>query len=222
MNIPDEVRDDDDVALQRRPRDITARRALVSMRNGSSRRCAPEDRVPASLTFKQEAMAKLTAFPGAPSIRLGRCLRRRRAPAGIVPAVQKNHRTKIATEKNRATFYRSCHRSSIQQRSKTARLIQMTKNFPEKSRNSRSASGGQEHKTQVPGMGQDAAAVYLTEECGVPISARTLQKRRVVGGGPRFRKINGHIIYGPPDLDAWADEQLARSPLVTSTSEYDD
>jgi len=57
----------------------------------------------------------------------------------------------------------------------------------------------------------DEAAAYLR------LSPRTLEKMRVLGGGPRFRKFGRRVMYGSSDLDAWAD---ARSFEATSDPEY--
>jgi hypothetical protein len=39
------------------------------------------------------------------------------------------------------------------------------------------------------------------------ISPRTLEKQRVTGGGPRFRKFGSRVLYALVDLQAWADER---------------
>jgi excisionase family DNA binding protein len=57
----------------------------------------------------------------------------------------------------------------------------------------------------------DEAAAYLR------LSPRTLEKQRVIGGGPRFRKFGRRVMYAATDLDAWAD---ARSFEATSDPEY--
>ncbi|MFC5580981.1 helix-turn-helix domain-containing protein [Rhodanobacter terrae] len=57
----------------------------------------------------------------------------------------------------------------------------------------------------------DEAADYLR------LSPRTLEKQRVLGGGPRFRKFGRRVMYAAADLDAWAD---ARSFEATSDPEY--
>jgi len=57
----------------------------------------------------------------------------------------------------------------------------------------------------------DEAADYLR------LSPRTLEKRRVIGDGPRFRKFGRRVMYAVVDLDAWAD---ARSFEATSDPEY--
>jgi hypothetical protein len=48
------------------------------------------------------------------------------------------------------------------------------------------------------------------------ISPRTLEKQRVVGGGPRFRKFGSRVLYAVTDLKAWAD---ARSFANTSEAQ---
>ena len=55
------------------------------------------------------------------------------------------------------------------------------------------------------------AAEYLR------LSPRTLEKQRVVGGGPRFRKFGRRVMYAVTDLDAWADQH---SFAATSDPEY--
>ncbi|WP_241130890.1 helix-turn-helix transcriptional regulator [Achromobacter xylosoxidans] len=57
----------------------------------------------------------------------------------------------------------------------------------------------------------DEAADYLR------LSPRTLEKQRVIGGGPKFRKFGRRVMYAVSDLDAWAD---VRSYAATSDPEY--
>lgn len=57
----------------------------------------------------------------------------------------------------------------------------------------------------------DEAAEFLR------LSPRTLEKQRVIGGGPRFRKFGRRVMYAVADLEAWAD---ARSFEATSDPEY--
>ncbi|NYT80300.1 helix-turn-helix domain-containing protein [Alcaligenaceae bacterium] len=57
----------------------------------------------------------------------------------------------------------------------------------------------------------DEAADYLR------LSPRTLEKQRVIGGGPKFRKFGRRVMYAVDDLNAWAD---ARSYEATSDPEY--
>lgn len=57
----------------------------------------------------------------------------------------------------------------------------------------------------------DEAADYLR------LSPRTLEKQRVIGGGPKFRKFGRRVMYAVADLDTWANE---RSYEATSDPEY--
>jgi len=57
----------------------------------------------------------------------------------------------------------------------------------------------------------DEAAAFLR------LSPRTLEKMRVIGGGPRFRKFGRRVMYAVADLEAWAD---ARSFEATFDPEY--
>jgi hypothetical protein len=49
------------------------------------------------------------------------------------------------------------------------------------------------------------------------LSPRTLEKQRVIGGGPRFRKFGRRVMYALVDLESWAD---ARSFGMTCDPEY--
>lgn len=65
-----------------------------------------------------------------------------------------------------------------------------------------------------------APARYLTNDeaaAFLRLSPRTLEKQRVIGGGPRFRKFGRRVMYAVTDLEAWAD---ARSFEATSDPEY--
>jgi len=65
-----------------------------------------------------------------------------------------------------------------------------------------------------------ASARYLTTEeaaAFLRLSPRTLEKRRVIGGGPRFRKFGWRVVYAVHDLEAWADSLAFR---ITSEPEY--
>lgn len=57
------------------------------------------------------------------------------------------------------------------------------------------------------------AAAYLR------LSPRTLEKHRVIGGGPRFHKFGRRVMYALADLEAWARE---RSFETTFDPEYID
>ncbi|MOA45317.1 Helix-turn-helix domain protein [compost metagenome] len=49
------------------------------------------------------------------------------------------------------------------------------------------------------------------------LSPRTLEKQRVIGGGPRFHKFGRRVMYALADLEAWAS---ARSFETTFDPEY--
>ncbi len=49
------------------------------------------------------------------------------------------------------------------------------------------------------------------------LSPRTLEKRRMLGDGPRFRKVGRRVIYALDDLICWAD---ARSFEATFDPDY--
>ncbi len=64
------------------------------------------------------------------------------------------------------------------------------------------------------------AAVFLdTKQAAdfLKLSPRTLEKRRVAGGGPRFRKFGRRVVYAIADLEAWANERICSN---TSDSNY--
>ena len=48
-----------------------------------------------------------------------------------------------------------------------------------------------------------------TDEAGafLRLSPRTLEKQRVLGGGPRFRTFGARVVYAAADLRAWADSR---------------
>ena len=52
-----------------------------------------------------------------------------------------------------------------------------------------------------------AAPRYLTNDEAAEflrLSPRTLEKHRVTGGGPRYRKFGRRVLYAIDDLEAWA------------------
>jgi hypothetical protein len=57
----------------------------------------------------------------------------------------------------------------------------------------------------------DEAADYLR------LSPRTLEKQRVIGGGPKFRKFGRRVMYAVADLDAWADRAASRRLPIPNT-----
>jgi hypothetical protein len=61
------------------------------------------------------------------------------------------------------------------------------------------------------------ASAYLRERHGITLSAATLAKLAVVGGGPAFRKDGPFPLYEVDILDAFATARLG--PLRTSTGD---
>jgi hypothetical protein len=57
----------------------------------------------------------------------------------------------------------------------------------------------------------DEAADYLR------LSPRTLEKQRVIGGGPRFRKFGRRVMYAVADLDTWAADRSFETRPIPST-----
>ena len=63
----------------------------------------------------------------------------------------------------------------------------------------------------APAIASTAAAQpqrYLTNDEAaefLKLSPRTLEKQRVIGGGPRFRKFGARVVYAMADLRTWAD-----------------
>ena len=51
------------------------------------------------------------------------------------------------------------------------------------------------------------------------LSPRTLEKQRVTGGGPRFRKFGRQVVYAIADLEAWANARICNN---TSDANYND
>ena len=39
------------------------------------------------------------------------------------------------------------------------------------------------------------------------LSPRTLEKLRVIGGGPRFRKLRRRVVYAVADLEVWSNSR---------------
>jgi hypothetical protein len=72
--------------------------------------------------------------------------------------------------------------------------------------------------TQQPAQSAQPARYLTNDEAAafLRLSPRTLEKQRVIGGGPRFRKFGRRVMYAIVDLETWAD---ARS-LMTSDPHY--
>ncbi|TXC64528.1 helix-turn-helix domain-containing protein [Sphingosinicella ginsenosidimutans] len=55
-------------------------------------------------------------------------------------------------------------------------------------------------------MSGSASPYYSNDEAAnfLRLSPRTLEKYRVIGGGPRFRKFGRRVFYALADLEEWA------------------
>ena len=67
------------------------------------------------------------------------------------------------------------------------------------------------HKPALVFLDNKQAADFLK------LSPRTLEKHRVTGGGPRFRKLGRRVVYAVADLESWANERICSN---TSDSNY--
>lgn len=56
---------------------------------------------------------------------------------------------------------------------------------------------------------QNEAALFLR------LSERTLERWRVEGQGPRFRRFGRRIVYAKSDLEIWADGRCYQSTSET-------
>lgn len=75
-------------------------------------------------------------------------------------------------------------------------------------------------QASTPPAATNTAPRYLTNDeaaAFLRLSPRTLEKQRVIGGGPRFHKFGRRVMYALSDLEAWAD---ARSFEATCDPEY--
>jgi len=71
--------------------------------------------------------------------------------------------------------------------------------------------GASARAERQPFLNNEEAARFLN------LSPRTLEKHRVIGDGPRFRKLGRRIVYAVGDLEAWADARACES---TSDPQY--
>ena len=65
-----------------------------------------------------------------------------------------------------------------------------------------------------------SVAEYLTTReaaAMLRLSPRTLEKARVIGGGPRYRKFGRRVVYAASDIEVWAN---SRSFEMTSDPGY--
>lgn len=55
-------------------------------------------------------------------------------------------------------------------------------------------------------MGENFDTIRAAKRVG--LSASTLNKLRLTGGGPRFAKLGSRVIYPAAELDAWVGARL--------------
>lgn len=68
--------------------------------------------------------------------------------------------------------------------------------------------------TEMNNPSATSAARYLTNDEAatfLKLSPRTLEKQRVRGDGPAFRKFGRRVVYAIADLEAWANERVCSS-----------
>ena len=61
-------------------------------------------------------------------------------------------------------------------------------------------------------LDNEQAAHYLK------LSPRTLDRQRLTGKGPRFRKFGRRVIYAIEDLEAWANARICGSARAENES----
>lgn len=71
--------------------------------------------------------------------------------------------------------------------------------------------------TQRPRLRRKDVPAYLAEKHGIDVSASTLSKMAVNGGGPAMQYSGRFPLYHLDALDAWAEARLSKS--VQSTAE---
>lgn len=62
----------------------------------------------------------------------------------------------------------------------------------------------------VPSSTPTGGTPYLTNAeaaAWLRLSPRTLEKLRVIGGGPRFRKLRRRVLYALADLEVWSNSR---------------
>ena len=72
---------------------------------------------------------------------------------------------------------------------------------------SRGAAAAAQQSTPAAPAAAAKPEFLTTDEAAalLRLSPRTLEKHRVLGGGPRFRKFGARVVYAMADLRTWAD-----------------
>ncbi len=63
----------------------------------------------------------------------------------------------------------------------------------------------EKEKRASPFLLPEEAANYLR------LSFTTMKRMRIEGGGPRYRKHMGHVVYHIDDLEKWSEEHVYSS-----------
>lgn len=69
------------------------------------------------------------------------------------------------------------------------------------------------HDSQRDPMSEARSSFYSNDEAAdfLRLSPRTLEKYRVRGGGPPFRKLGRRVVYARADLEDWAGQRVCDS-----------
>lgn len=67
-------------------------------------------------------------------------------------------------------------------------------------------------------QGTERRRMLRTEDAAnyIGLSASTLTKLRLTGGGPEYIKLGKSVVYDPSDLDAWLSSKRRRSTSVAA------
>ena len=68
--------------------------------------------------------------------------------------------------------------------------------------------------TSTPYLTNDEAAAFLK------LSPRTLEKQRMKGTGPRFRKFGRRVVYSLKDLESWSNERVFDNTAAANPDNY--
>jgi hypothetical protein len=68
-----------------------------------------------------------------------------------------------------------------------------------------------------PYLRRKEVALFVTRRWGIPLSANTLAKLAVTGGGPPFRKVGRFPVYEAADIVSWMESRIG--PKQRSTSD---
>jgi hypothetical protein len=70
-----------------------------------------------------------------------------------------------------------------------------------------SASASPQATSQATDSSEPSLLTTTEAAPHVRLSPRTLEKYRVLGGGPKYKKLGARVFYSQADLKAWLDER---------------